>query len=523
MKPSQEQERRVFPAYPFLFAIYPPLALLAANVSEVEITVALRPILLSIIFAAFLVLVLGLILKDWQKAALVATFMLLLFFSYGHIYHLIKNTILLGINIGRHRVLFIIFLILAILGIGLIIKKFKTSSRIPMIANFITLAMVLFSLLRIGIYHLQTANSSPMGSAETAGYTSSLTVPEPAPDIYYIILDMYTRSDALESDFNYDNSWFIDELENMGFFVADCSRSNYSQTELSLSSSLNMDYLPKLDPNLSENVTSMDALTRLLKQNKVRLLLENAGYQTVAFETGYYWDSWSTADIYLQPSSKAGFLRQVTPFESLFIQTTAGLILTDSQALVSNLWINAVNNPFGEYVDRQRFILDQMESIATVKGPKFVFAHIMIPHFPFIFKADGSLQTDPGFFSNRNTPVDESYFQEGYIAQVEFISQRTLEFLKKILSQSKNPVIIIVQGDHGVREENRSAILNAYYFPDPGQELYASLSPVNSFRLIFDRYFGTQMGLLEDHSYSSNTTRPFAFSETIEKSPYCKP
>jgi hypothetical protein len=59
-----------------------------------------------------------------------------------------------------------------------------------------------------------------------------------APDIYYIILDAYGRADTLQSLFDYDNSEFLDFLEAKGFYVADCAQSNYSQTILSLSSSL---------------------------------------------------------------------------------------------------------------------------------------------------------------------------------------------------------------------------------------------------------------------------------------------
>ena len=45
----------------------------------------------------------------------------------------------------------------------------------------------------------------------------------------------------------YDNSAFISDLEKMGFYVAKCSQSNYPRTDVSLGSSLNMDYLQNLN------------------------------------------------------------------------------------------------------------------------------------------------------------------------------------------------------------------------------------------------------------------------------------
>jgi hypothetical protein len=45
-------------------------------------------------------------------------------------------------------------------------------------------------------------------------------------------------------------------------------------------------------------------------------------------------------------------------------------------------------------------------------------------------------------------------------------------------------------------------ILNAYYLPGTGQAgLYPSITPVNSFRVVFNAYFGTDLPILPDRSY----------------------
>ena len=66
------------------------------------------------------------------------------------------------------------------------------------------------------------------------------------PDIYYIILDGYARSDVMKSRFGFDNSGFLSHLESRGFYVARQSTANYCQTPLSLSASLNAVYLDEL-------------------------------------------------------------------------------------------------------------------------------------------------------------------------------------------------------------------------------------------------------------------------------------
>jgi hypothetical protein len=69
---------------------------------------------------------------------------------------------------------------------------------------------------------------------------------EATPDIYYIILDGYGRADMLQALYGFDNSMFVNALEQRGFVVASESQSNYHRTLLSLSSSLNMQYLDRM-------------------------------------------------------------------------------------------------------------------------------------------------------------------------------------------------------------------------------------------------------------------------------------
>jgi hypothetical protein len=60
-------------------------------------------------------------------------------------------------------------------------------------------------------------------------------------------------------------------------------------------------------------------------------------------------------------------------------------------------------------------------------------------------------------------------------------------------------------------------ILNAYYFPEAKPNLYPSITPVNSFRLLFDTYFGADYKLLDDVSYYSDY--PLAYDFTMIPNP----
>ena len=88
--PRKASKLERVPLYPFLFALYPILALLGANVSEVEVSSSVRPFLFSILLAGILILVFYWIFHNWERAALLTTTILILFYSYGHVYLALK-------------------------------------------------------------------------------------------------------------------------------------------------------------------------------------------------------------------------------------------------------------------------------------------------------------------------------------------------------------------------------------------------------------------------------------------------
>jgi hypothetical protein len=90
---------------------------------------------------------------------------------------------------------------------------------------------------------------------------------------------------------------------------------------------------------------------------------------------------------------------------------------------------------------------------------------------------------------------------------VQFISTQIVTVVDTIIKQSEIPPVIIIMGDHGpfgnqVTPSMRLSILNAYYVNDDAKkDLHESITPVNSFRVIFNNYFGTNYPLLDDLSY----------------------
>ena len=62
------------------------------------------------------------------------------------------------------------------------------------------------------------------------------------------------------------------------------------------------------------------------------------------------------------------------------------------------------------------------------------------------------------------------------------------------------------------------AILNAYLLPgEVYDNLYQDITPVNTFRLIFNQYLGTDLEILKDESYYSTRARPYLFINVTDE------
>ena len=347
------------------------------------------------------------------------------------------------------------------------------------------------------------------------------------PDIYVIVLDGYMRSDALKQDLGYDNSSFIDQLTGMDFYVASCSRPNYTFTYASISALLNMRYIPDAYKNdIWSNFSNNGFWWTLMKNDEVRRQLKNVGYRTVAFQEEYPLLEFDNSDVLIGSNHPSINSKYLYPFEVLYVHNTAAIILNALdpggkiaryfQANSENQVANSVDlsgfkgdnkDLVATHVIATNFILDHITDVPDIAGPKFAYIHLFIPHYPYVFGPDGEFMTDPGFYSgDRGSAINSAYEEKGYVNQVQYINQRLIPILQTIIQKSKNPPILILMGDHGLVDMNRRTNLLAYYLPGVGSaKLYPTISPVNSFRLIFNEYFGADYPLLPDQTYISDT------------------
>lgn len=525
--------KRGFPFHPLLLSLYLPLFLFAHNFSQVYLSELFLPLLLFLLTGVVVYGITKLVVGNWQKSAVLSSTILFFLLFYGFVvadenqalfasllawkWLVLSGIIVIAVLIlisskgrnGLHHVLKSIFqtrkiiviagfaVVLAILitilasqarihefhvlpvslwlALGLVVctllSTLKNYETLNKALNIVTLLLVLFPLAQIGL-----AAASTDTQVITTGNTelSANVDTESLPDIYYIIPDEYAGRETLIQLFDFDNSEFLGFLEDKNFYVVNDSVTNYNKTHLSIPSSLNMNFIEDLIDADGEVVEKQ--VYQLNENNLVVKTLKENGY--IYVHVGSRWSLTgenANADI-------AYSYEGLSHFNELLVESTL---------------LRALNSP------AVVFDFDTLKGIpALERGPKFVFAHMPVPHAPFFYDKDGNI-----------LPAEEWYNHDHYLGQLQYINKELQEIVTAI-QKSTRPVVIIIQSDHGFRfcgrlnapqvdcdTVNGFNNINAYYFSDGDyDDLYPTITPVNSFRIVFNKYLGSNYTLLEDKS-----------------------
>ena len=499
--------------FPFIFGLWPVLSLIANNIYEISPGDGFRAIFFSLCFTLVLIVCLTLLTRDPLKSSLITSLLIVLFFSYGHLYKLLVEFTFFGQSLARHRYLVLIYLVLLVILAWIIIRTKRDLSIWIRILNILAVSLLIIPIYQITTYQI---NQSRADRKAKENLVTSLDVHLPedqvSRDVYFIVADGYPRSDFITQYMDIDNSGFLDGLRSRGFFVAECSQANYTTTHGSIAATLNMEYLREDDTDSAGSIPPQHDLDAMIRNNKVQTIFSGLGYQVVTFENGYPWLNWGKSDIHINlpwQNPQLGFFRKsINDFEILVLDTTIVRLLLDLSILPDlkefiipiTDW-DTPGRPRGENI---LYMLETLPEVPTsIEGRKFVYFHVVFPHPPYVFDSEGNFLEEE--------PTDEL---NAYADHITYLNSRLLEIIDTILEQSVPEPVIVIQSDHGasidyknldIDNANRLGILNALYLPptpngDPIDQVYSTISPVNTFRLIFDNYFQAGFGLLEDRS-----------------------
>lgn len=486
---------KLYYSHPFLVAIAPAIFLWSYNFDEIALWEVLPILGGLIVFAGFILTASWLVFRNFRKMAIVASVFLALTLFYEYIFF---NPLTLGFM--NHYYAFI-FLFTVIGALSYAVKKTKKDlTTVNQVFSVVLGSFVLISLFQLGIGYYADYRHSTLTAGQVK--TSLSDDSDIKRDIYYIILDQYMAPRFIKSVFDFEEEDdFTSFLKERSFFIAEESRSNYNSTKFSLSSSLNMRYLDE-----AEIQRKTHKLWRSLEDHFVKDFLKERGYRYIHAGA----DSYTYFNRYADTNMNIGLF---SPFQMFVWETTA---LKPISLLLKFGNLEDMADKFG-FLDkrfaqwkRAQFKLGGLAKVFERKEPTFVFAHMMIPHPPYVFDAEGNYLTAEQARERNQT--------ENYLGQIAYINKETQKLIGEIIKNSELAPIIIIQGDHGQKFSTKTVeelsltpeqkvelstrILNVYYFPDGGDRLlYDHITPVNSFRVLFNYYFNQNFELLEDKSY----------------------
>ncbi len=506
--------------YPFLFITIPILHVLARNPGGSTLTDAGGLVLAMLVGCAVLYGGAALAMRHGAKRRLVPLMVLnviIWFYAYPAVqwaYHQARGAPAQTVLIGAVVLALVVATFAGVLWVG---RRPALLERVNTFFAMTGLLLLAFIGARLVADELQ-ARSELRASALLKELNRPIAPTdaeppvqeEPARDVYLIILDEYAGSSVLRERFGFDNTAFEDSLRKLGFTVPRLVRSNYVHTLLSLPSILNFSHLQPLGAELGPKATDPRLPNYLVENNRATAFLKARGYRFVFFPS-QWWISTKhnrNADVEFRAWTGFNLAREASRSDL-------------RRAFVSSTPLALLQRGDRYDADHVRRTLGGLEELPAVRAPTFAFAHILNPHYPYVFDAAcNQYRTRPnrGWGQGRH---------KMYLEQIQCLNRLLLGTVTEILQRSSPQPVILLVGDHGTNSlgsstarsaeavspaqaRERFGTLGAFYLPEGGDSLFTdSLTLVNLLPRVLNHYFGAGIDLGPNTLYLSVEGDPY--------------
>ncbi|MBY5163542.1 sulfatase-like hydrolase/transferase [Salsipaludibacter albus] len=474
--------------HPLLVVAYPTLALWGANVHEVPVTDATAVLWRTLAVGAVVWLVLaGLYAlarrpNPVARAGLATSIAAVAVLAVGRV--LPEASATTGLVVTGA-------VVVAGLVLSLLVSR-VVLARLTLLLNVFSVVATVLALVALRPVLVPSRNQPVL--VDFAGAEA------PARDIWYIIPDRYPRAETLSDEYGFDNSDFESHLEDLGFSIQDQARANYPKTAHSLAATWNLDTVQDLVPEPPEDGADYGPLYDLLDDHRLGRFITDSGFDYL--HLGSWWGPTAESSVATENRN----LSTASEFETVWRTTTAlrwtGAV-TEEEGMDSRNFIRAITD----------YQLDELDALVTEPSdrPRFVLAHVTLPHEPYVYDADGSYVTAEEEQSRTRV--------ENTVNQVEYVNQRLTDLVDRLVTgDPADDPIIVIQSDEGPHPEEQYAAagginwldvdtevraeklrtFSAWYLPGLDDEVPADITGVNTWRFILDRYFGTDLGLVDD-------------------------
>lgn len=452
------------------------------------------------------------IFRNSRKAALLSFWLLLSILSFGYIHDNIKK--ILGDNfLSSYKVVFPVMFVFFISLTAFVKKRNSLFYRQFLFINMLMLALLLVelanSIIQMSNYRNEKHLLDNRFTAMKQSQINTAIADSLKPDIFFLVFDALPSSIAMKAEWGFDNSSLDSFLVREKFYIHSKSESNYNLTVLSVSSTLNMDYTPPVDLYQDETKMYFKASASLI-DNSLTRILNKQGYTIKQFQPISFLNNDWDGELFFSDMLHMNY----------FYQTLPGRIYRD---LGWNFYrINSKrlqDLKTKKYERRNLRLRNELEQTKLLvkkscaqheEKKQFVYAHFQLPHEPFIYDSTGKLKQ-----TEKTIIYTEEEQPAAFIEQVKFANKLIKDIVLYIKKHNRKNTVIVVEGDHGYRNiDGKKGYMifdnfSSVYFPDNDyKQHYPSMSPVNSFRLVLNKFFAANLPLLEDSSIFIPYTLP---------------
>ena len=441
--------------------------------------------------------------------------MVVVWFTYGHIADLLSP---MGVSRDVQLILSAVFILVFV--VGAVLLRSGGSARLTTAVNVVALVLVAMTLINIVPYEMSRTTCS--GRTGDRGQGRGRRHRRGARDIYYLVFDRYGSNDSLDDLADAHNdlpAW----LESKGFTVEPTAKANYGRTGMSLAASLNMTYLDDVAARMGPDSNDATPINEMLQDHKVGEFLKDRGYRYIHI------GSWFAPTRQIRIADENPVLTSQTDFGALLDQTTLGPTINE-MAGIKDL-------PAHHLLHRAAALFDfnELDRVQHEPGPKFVMMHILLPHEPYVFAANGEY--------SGLSEYDSKFSPAGLREQLKFTNDKIRGIVEGLLSgPEETRPIVIIEADEGpypdryskdevgfdwskatdAELETKYGVLAAMYLPGDAPagspEMYPDMTLINTWPIVLDRYFDAGIPLLPDKSYTSRSwVRPYDLTEVTDR------
>jgi hypothetical protein len=507
-----------YPFYPLLFSVYFVLAVGASSDSG-ELTALsdlVRPLTITAGLTAAAWLTSRAVTADVHRRAIVVFVVVVCFSTYGYWTMLLARS---PVDQTTAEILVVTACAAAVVSAGLGARRSGRSYSGP--TRYLNATgLFLVGVAAVGLSRSHAHPSPLLLTKRTERFRAVDALQQ--PHVFLLVLDMYTGTESLRLRYGWDNTPFESFLSRHAFRVSGGARANYVHTPLALSAMLNLNYLDSFVTRVGARETRLSVAYPLIENNEVVRAFKAAGYRFVFFPTGFA----GTADNRLADVRLPDPKYLTREFEMVWLRTTAlNPLLSFICGRVSCPWFVPFTTEAARMFDWK---FAQLGKLSTSRDPLLVFAHLIVPHPPYLYDAQCSHVTP--YWPVRDDGKDSLKVKNAYVAQIACVNRKLEVLIADLERSSARPYVVVLQSDHGhgrfglrgvpslsdaspASLAERLDIFAAYLLPGAPQSLVNdSIGPVNAMRAIVRHYLGIPLAPLAEASYWSSAEQPFDFT-----------